>query len=128
MQLTKEDKELIKEAEKLWKEKYVSKKHSVSAVLVTKSGKVFEGMSMEFNCGIDVCAERTAIFKMMPEENEIKTIVAVYKNKVIPPCGVCRELMYEINKKNLKNTWVIVSKKEKVKLGELFPFPWIEAF
>jgi len=127
MKLTREDKELIQKAEKLWKEKYVSKKHSVSAVLISKNGNIFEGMSME-DIQVELCAERTAIFKMMPEENEIKIIVAVYKDKVIPPCGICREIMYDMNEKNLKNTWVIVSKKEKVRLGELFPFPWKEAF
>jgi len=127
MKLTKEDKELIKKAEELWKKKYVSKKHSVSAILLSKSGKIFEGMSME-DIQASVCAERTAFFKMMPEENEIKTLVAVYKDKVIPPCGICREVMYDMNEKNLENTWIIVSKKQKVKLKELFPFPWKEAF
>ena len=127
MKLTKEDKTLIKRAEKLWKNKYVSKKHSIASVLVSKKGKVFEGMSME-DIQTGICAERTAFFKMMPEEREIKTIVAVYKDKIIPPCGICREIMYDMSERNLKNTWVIVSNKEKVKLGELFPFPWKEAF
>jgi len=103
------------------------KKHSVSAVLITSKGNVFEGMSME-DIQTGICAERTAFFKMMPEEREIKIIVAVYKDKVIPPCGICREIMYDMSEKNLENTWVIVSKKQKVKLKELFPFPWKEAF
>jgi cytidine deaminase len=127
MKLTKEDKELIQKAEKLWKEKYVSKKHSVSAIVLTSKGNIFEGMSME-DIQTGICAERTAFFKMMPDEREIKIIVAVYKDKVIPPCGICREIMYDMSEKNLENTWVIVSKKQKVKLKELFPFPWKEAF
>jgi cytidine deaminase len=127
MKLTKEDKELIKKAEEVWK-KYDSKNHSVSSIVISKSGKFFEGMSMEFDCGVGVCAERTALFKMMPEEKEIKIIVASSEKRVIPPCGVCRELMYEMHKNNLKNTWVIVSKKQKVRLKDLFPFPWEEAF
>ena len=127
MKLTKEDKELIQKAENLWKEKYVSKKHSVSAIVLTSKGNIFEGMSIE-DIQTGICAERTAFFKMMPDEREIKTIVAVYKDKVIPPCGICREIMYDMSEKNLENTWVIVSKKQKVKLKELFPFPWKEAF
>jgi cytidine deaminase len=127
MKLTKEDKKLIKKAEDVWK-KYDSKRHSVSAIVVTKSGKIYDGMSMEFSCGVGVCAERVAFFKMMPDETEIKTVIASSEKKVIPPCGVCRELMYEMNKNNLKNTWVIVSKNKKVKLGELVPYPWEEAF
>ncbi len=128
MKLTKKDKELIKKAKKLWKEYYVSKRHSVSAIVETKAGNIFEGMSMEFNCGIAVCAERVALFKMMPKKTEIKTIVAGYKDKIGPPCGVCRELMYEINKKNLGNTWVIISRSKKVKLKELYPYDWQKAF
>ncbi len=127
MKLTKEDKELIKRAEKLWKENYVSKKHSIASVLISKKGRIFEGMSIE-DIQTTICAERTAFFKMMPKEREIKTIVAVYKNKVIPPCGICREIMYDMSEKNLENTWVIVSNKQKVKLKELFPFPWKKAF
>ena len=126
MKLTKEDKDLIQSAEKLWRQKYVSKKHSVSAVLVTKKGNIFEGMSMEDNQS-GICAERTAFFKMMPEEREIKIIVAFYKNKVIPPCGICREIMYNMSTKNLQNTWVIVSNRQKVKLKNLLPFTWKEA-
>ncbi|MEK6889178.1 MAG: cytidine deaminase [Nanoarchaeota archaeon] len=128
MKLTKEDREIIKKAEKLWKTKYISKRHSVSSILVSKKGKVLEGMSMEFECGIAVCAERVAMFKMMPEEDEIKTIIAMYDNKIIPPCGVCRELMSEMNKKNLENTWIIVSRNKKVKLKELLKFDWQKVF
>ncbi len=127
MKLTKEDKMLIEEANNLWERKH-SKKHSVASVLVSRSGERFDGMSMEFNCGISVCAERSAIFKMMPDEDEIKTIVAVHGKIIMPPCGVCREMMYEMNEKNLKNTWVIVSKTKKVKLRGLYPYDWLRVF
>jgi len=127
MKLTKEDKELIQKAENLWKEKYVPKKHSISAIVLTSKGNIFEGMSVE-DIQTGICAERVAFFKMMPDEREIKTIVSVYKDKVIPPCGICREIMYDMSEENLENTWVIVSNKQKVKLKKLFPFPWKEAF
>jgi len=51
----------LEKLKKLWKEKYVSKKHSVSAVLITSKGNVFEGMSME-DIQTGICAERTAFF------------------------------------------------------------------
>jgi|GEM_PF-2334957 len=41
MKLTKEDKELIQKAENLGKNKYVSKKHSVSAIVLTSKGNIF---------------------------------------------------------------------------------------
>lgn len=126
--LTREDEDLIKRFENFGKEKCVSGRHSVAAILVSKSGRVYEGTSMEFDCGIGVCAERVAMFKMMPEETEIKVVVAGYKGKIGPPCGVCRELMFEMNKKNLKDTWVILSRNKKVRLGELYPYDWMKAF
>ena len=116
--LTKEDKNLIGEAKKLWNKKH-SKKHSVSSILISKSGKKFEGMSMEFDGG--TCAERVAIFKMLPDETKIKTLVAMHKNKILPPCGTCRELMYEIDAKNLNDMWIIISNNKKVK-------NWIENY
>jgi len=127
MKLTKEDKRLIEETKNLWKKKH-SKKHSVASILISKSGEKFDGMSMEFSCGISVCAERSAILKMMPDENEIDTIVALDRDVIMPPCGVCREFMYEMNEKNLKNTWVIVTKTKKVKLKDLYPYDWLKAF
>ena len=128
MKLTKEDKSLIKRFDNFRKKKCVSGRHSVAAVLVSKSGKIYEGTSMEFDCGVGVCAERATLFKMMPDENEIKIIVAGYKEKIGPPCGACRELMYEMNKKNLNNTWVIISRTKKLKLKELYPYHWQQAF
>ena len=62
-------------------------------------------------------------------EKEIKTIVAVkYDNTtnkytVIPPCGKCREMILQSCKKN-KDTEVIISESDKVKLSELIPHSW----
>lgn len=127
MKLTKEDKALINTCEK-YGIKNRSKRHSVSSTLISKSGKVYNGMSMEFDCILGACAERTAFFKMMPEEDEIKTIVAMHKSDILPPCGSCREIMVQMNRKNLENTWVIISRKEKVKLKELLPNIWQKVF
>jgi len=127
MKLTKEDKSLIKECEK-YGMKNRSKRHSVSASVLSKSGKIFNGMSMEFDCILGACAERTAFFKMMPQETEIKTVVAMHKSDILPPCGSCREIMVQMNRKNLEDTWVIISENEKVRLKELLPHPWQKVF
>ena len=58
------------------------------------------------------------------QEYQIKKIVAVTSNgKILPPCGRCRELIYEINEKNI-DTDVIISKNKAVKLKELLPHIW----
>ena len=42
---------------------------------------------------------------------------------VLPPCGRCRELIYQIDPANL-DTDVIVERNEVVKLRDLLPHPW----
>ena len=128
--LTKEDLDLIKEAKKLVALKEVVRGGIVKEVgcaLITKKGKIFTGANMHLPCDIGFCAEASAISNMIShsDETEIKTIVA-YINKVRSPCGRCRELMHLVNDKNLENTYVIISEKEKVKLKELLPHNWIK--
>ena len=52
------------------------------------------------------------------------TMVAVNDDgAVLPPCGRCRELIYQIDPANL-DTDVIVERGEVVKLRDLLPHPW----
>ena len=102
----------------------------VGSALITSKGNIFQGVSMGFYCGIGSCGEYQAIGNMISNgEKEIKTIAAVWydeKNKryhIIPPCGKCREMINQIGKKS-KNTFVIISRKKKVKLKELLPLAW----
>ena len=74
------------------------------------------------------CGEYQAVGAMLSNgEKEIDTIVAVERSDkvIMPPCGKCREMIYQCDKKNL-NTWVIISKSKKVKLKELLPHRWQE--
>jgi cytidine deaminase len=49
-------------------------------------------------------------------------IVAVGRNgKILPPCGRCREFMYQINNENLEAE-VLVAENKVVKLEELLPY------
>jgi cytidine deaminase len=125
--LTKNDKDLIKQAKALVGAKKVRGGilKEVGCVLVTENGKIFEGVCMDLYCGIGFCAEHTAIAAMIThtDETHIKTIVAVDDRTAIPPCGRCRELMNLIDKKNFE-TDVIISEDRKVKLRELLPFTW----
>ena len=128
MELTKEDKELIKKARSLVNKKkiYSGELKSVGCALLTKKDKPFTGANWDMWCGVGFCAESSAISNMVSHTNEteIKTIVACSKHHVMPPCGRCREVMALLDKNNLDNTWIIVSDKEKVKLKELLPHDW----
>lgn len=134
MKLTSDDKLLIEEAKKInLKSRPVNliDTGAVGSALITPKGNIFRGVSLGFYCGIGSCAEHQAIGAMVSNgEKEIKTIVAVHceekagKYKVIPPCGVCREMMWQACKKNRQNTEVIISETKKVKLSELLPHAW----
>ncbi len=130
VELTKEDLILIKLAKSVVSPKKLVRKGiagEVGCALKTKSGKIFTGVNSNLPCDLGFCAEVSAIADMLSHSNqtEIKTIVA-FKEKVRSPCGRCRELMHLVNDKNLENTFVIISEKEKVKLKELLPHDWIK--
>jgi cytidine deaminase len=95
---------------------------SVSAALLSKSGEIYTGICIDLPSGIGFCAEHSAIAEMLKDrETEIEMIVAVGERGIIPPCGRCREMMYQINKENL-NTEVIVEYNRIVLLKELLPY------
>jgi len=128
MILTKEDKDLIKKAKSMVNKKiiYSGELRAVGSALLTKKEKLFTGANWDLWCGVGFCAESSAISNMVSHSNEteIKTIVACSKNRVMPPCGRCREVMALLDKKNLENTEVIISDTEKIKLKELIPYDW----
>ena len=128
MKLTKEDKELIIKARSLVNKKkiYSGELKAVGTALVSKKGRIFTGVNMDFWCGVGFCAESSAISNMVShsDETEIKTIVASSNTRVMPPCGRCREVMHLIDKRNRNNTDVIISNTKKVKLKELLPYDW----
>ena len=100
----------------------------VGAALITEEGSIFTGVNIALLCGIGFCAEHSAIAEMVKNgETKIKKIVATTaKGTVLPPCGRCRELMYQIDKSNV-NTEVILDRDRLVRLGELLPENWQES-
>ncbi len=76
--------------------------------------------------GLTMCAERVAIFKAVSEgERGFSAISVVADTEVLtPPCGACRQLIWEfcgdipVSMANLKG------KMEVVQMRELFPRPF----
>lgn len=102
-------------------------KFKVGAALRTASGKVFGGSNVEnATYGLTVCAERVAIFKAISEGERKFDAIAVVTDtdEVTPPCGACRQLIWEfcgdvaVVMANLKG------KVEVLKMRELFPRPF----
>jgi cytidine deaminase len=127
MLLTKKDIRLIKKAKSLVAEKAIRGGFvkEVGCVLVTEKGKIFVGVNLDLACGIGFCAEHTAIAQMVTktDETHVKTIVSAKQDKVMPPCGRCRELLNLMDARNV-DTEVIVEHNKKVRLEELLPYSW----
>src|SRR3989344_3000842 len=81
----------------------------VGSALVTDKGNIYVGVSLHASCGIGVCGEHTAIGNMLTnKESRIEKIVSVVGGgKVFPPCGRCRELMYQVNTSNAETEIVL---------------------
>ncbi len=98
---------------------------SVSAALVTEAGNVYTGICLDLACGIGFCAEHAAIAAMLlNRETVIRQIVAVTADKILPPCGRCRELMLQVDKRNL-DCEVILPQGAAATLRELLPHAWL---
>ena len=97
----------------------------VGAALVTDKGNVYTGVCIDTHEGSGICAERAAIASMITAgESRIEKIVAVWTDgSVIPPCGACREWLWQTDKGNW-DTEVIVGKNKSVKLRKLLPYHW----
>ena len=101
----------------------------VACALLSSSGNLYYGVCIDINSGIGFCAEHSAIAAMITAgESRSAKIVAVCGDVVLPPCGRCRELIYQIDHTNLLNTDVILGADRAVKLKELLPYPWNEAW
>jgi len=101
----------------------------VACALLSSSGNLYFGVCIDINSGIGFCAEHSAIAAMITAgENSISKIVAICGDVVLPPCGRCREFMYQIDHTNLLNTDVVLGPDRTVKLKELLPHPWNEAW
>lgn len=113
------------------KKAYVPYSHfPIGAVLVTKSGKIYQGCNIE-NASFSAtnCGERTAIFKAVSEgEREFSELIVYGETKApVSPCGVCRQVMAEFFEKDLKVTLVAQDKTTvEMTVGELLPYSFTD--
>jgi cytidine deaminase len=73
-------------------------KFRVGAALEDASGRVHTGCNIEnATFGLTLCAERVAVFKAVSEgAREFRRIaVAADTDTLTPPCGACRQILWE---------------------------------
>ena len=102
-------------------------KFKVGAAVEDESGRIHTGCNVEnATYGLTVCAERVAIFKAISEgARQFKRVaVAADTDSLTPPCGACRQILWEfcgdveialVNPRG---------KIETYRLKELFPKPF----
>src|SRR5215510_11080338 len=99
----------------------------VGAAIRTKSGKIYDGCNVEnVSFGLTVCAERLALLKALSEgEREFTEIAVVTDAKTLtPPCGPCRQLLWEYCKDIPVALHSLQGIDRTFKLSELFPHPF----
>lgn len=99
-------------------------KFLVGAALQTKDGKVFTGCNVESaSYGLTVCAERVAIWKALSEgERDFTHLVIVADTEQLtPPCGTCRQIIWEFCKHATIVLANLRGKKEELRVGDLLP-------
>jgi cytidine deaminase len=95
----------------------------VGSALLSENGNVYLGVCIDTSSGMGFCAEHSAIAAMVTAgELRIRRIVAVLQDgTILPPCGRCREFMFQIDAHNLE-TEVILGQDKSVRLKELLPY------
>jgi len=96
----------------------------VGSALETDSGEVFTGCNVEnATYGLTVCAERIAIFKALSEGHRkfARIAVAADTDTLTPPCGACRQIIWEFCGDVPVVLVNLQDKRERFQMKELFP-------
>ena len=96
----------------------------VGAAVKTKGGKIYIGCNIESaSYGLTVCAERVAIWKAVSEGEREFTNVAVVADtdELTPPCGVCRQIIWEFCGDIPVTFANLHGKTETVQMREILP-------
>lgn len=101
-------------------------KFRVGAAILTDNNKLYTGSNVEnASYGGTVCAERTAIWKAVTEgAQRVKAVVVVAESKggVVPPCGLCLQVMSEFLSPDAE-VWLASPKRveARYRFSELLP-------
>ena len=103
----------------------------VGAALEDAAGRIHTGCNVEnATYGLTVCAERVAVFKAISEgAREFRCIVVAADTEILtPPCGACRQILWEF----CGDVEVVLTnlhgKTETMRLSDLLPRPFDASF
>ena len=101
----------------------------VGAAVLSEEGEIFAGCNVEnASYGLTTCAERNAIFQAVAKgaiskERKLKAVVVVTPaEKLTPPCGACRQVIYEFCEQADADIFIFgANKTGSFKLSALLP-------
>ena len=96
----------------------------VGAALETDDGEIIDGCNVESaSYGLTVCAERVAIWNAISQgKRKIKHIAVVADTEELtPPCGVCRQIIWEFGGDIPVILANLKGKTEVVQMRDLLP-------
>jgi len=96
----------------------------VGAALRTAEGKIYTGCNIESaSYGLTVCAERVAIWKALSdcERDFTDLVVVVDTEQLTPPCGTCRQIIWEYCKEAKITLANLRGQRQEVDIVELLP-------
>ena len=99
-------------------------KFRVGAALEDSSGRIHTGCNIEnATFGLTLCAERVAVFKAVSEgvRGFRRVAVAADTDVLTPPCGACRQILWEFCGDIEVVLLNLRGKSETMRLKELFP-------
>ena len=102
----------------------------VSAIVVMKDGKEFNGVNVEnASYGAAICAERSAILGAVStgyKKGDFKELhVMVCSGSIGMPCFACRQVISEFfDEESLVYCYATTGEVEAYKVSELCPFPF----
>ncbi len=103
---------------------------SVAAAIESQNGNIYVGVCLDTACSLGVCAERNAVFNIITnKEYKVKRILVLdSNNKLLIPCGVCREFFAQLMPNNYQDIEIMVDleKEEAIRMGELLPNVWFK--
>lgn len=98
----------------------------VAAALETQAGHVYTGINLDLACGIGFCAEHSAVADMLKQrETVVRRLVAVNEERIVAPCGRCREMLVQVDPRNL-DCEILMPEGVVVSLSDLLPNAWLE--
>jgi cytidine deaminase len=106
-------------------------KFKVGAAIEDETGRIFTGCNVEnATYGLTICAERVAVFKAISEgAREFRKIaVAADTDVLTPPCGACRQILWEFCGDAELTLINLKGKTEVLRMKDLFPRPFDASF